>query len=456
MHKNKKSGIIGIIITIVILIIIVIFSNMSDASFNQIGNTLSSLIMPVQNGVFYIKNKIQGNSTFFTNIKNLKEENEELKKKNSDLEQSLRELEIIKSENDTLKQYVNLKEKYSTYTTVPAYVINKDTSNYTNVIVINAGASEGITVNMAVISDMGLVGHVISVNEKTSKVQTLLDTSSAVSSVVGSGRDNLIVRGTLDDKKLLKATSIPTSVAMAEGDKVETSGMGGIYPRGVTIGTIKKVTNTKNFTNRYAMIEPVVNFDKLETVLVITKQWKGRFDILKKTSAIIIIILMFFIIYFLQSNFFTWFNIGGIMPNLYVILILFIGLFIKKKLGIAFGIIFGLFLDIVARKSIGISSISFALIGLLTEILGRDFSKDSRLTIILMVTASTAIFETIAYIFGILLNGAAVEILSFIRILSIEILFNAFITIIIYPLMKKIGYYFEDSFTEKAIMTRFF
>lgn len=272
MYKNKKSGILGIIITIIILIIVVILSNMSDASLYHVGNTLSSLVMPVQNGVIYIKNKIQGNSTFFTNIQNLKEENEKLKSKNSEIERSLRELEVIKAENETLKQYVNLKEKYSEYSTVPGYVINKDTSNYSNIIIINVGAEDGIKNNMAVISDAGLVGHIISVNSDTSKVQTLLDTSSAVSSVVGSGRDNMIVRGTLDDRTMLKATSIPTSVTITEGDKVETSGMGGIYSKGITIGTVKRVTNTKNFTNRYAMIEPAVNFDKLETVLVITQK----------------------------------------------------------------------------------------------------------------------------------------------------------------------------------------
>lgn len=271
MYKKKKNGVLGIIITIIILIIIVILSNMNDIGFYHLGNTLSSLVMPVQNGVIYIKNKMQGNNTFFTNIKNLKAENEELKSKNSKLEQSLRELEAIKAENETLKQYVNLKNKYSDYSTVPGYVINKDTSNYSNIIIINVGSEDGIKNNMAVISDEGLVGHIISVNSNTAKVQTLLDTSSAVSSVVGSGRDSVIVRGTLDEKTMLKATSIPTSVTITEGDRVETSGMGGIYSKGIIIGTVKKVINTKNLTNRYAMIEPAVNFDKIETVLVITQ-----------------------------------------------------------------------------------------------------------------------------------------------------------------------------------------
>ena len=270
MYKNKKKGIVGIIITIVILVIAVVLSNAQIDSFSNIGNAFNSLVMPVQNGIVYLKNKIQGNSTFFSNITTLKEENEKLKEENSELEKSLRELEIIKSENETLKEYVNLKDKYTEYTTVPGYIINKDTSNYSNVIVINVGQNDGIKVNMPVISDEGLVGHVISVTDKTSKVQTLIDTASAVSCVVDTTKDSMIIKGTLDSENSLKAISISTSSKILEGDKVETSGLGGIYPKGIIVGTIKEIINTKNLSNRYAMITPAVNFNKIETVLVIT------------------------------------------------------------------------------------------------------------------------------------------------------------------------------------------
>ena len=122
---------------------------------------------------------------------------------------------------------------------------------------------------MPVIANEGLVGHVISVTDSTAKVQTILDTSSAVTSVVGTARDSVVVKGNLENTSMLKATYIPTTATILEGDKVETSGMGGIYPKGITIGTVKQVTNTKNLTNRYALVEPAVNFNKLETVLVI-------------------------------------------------------------------------------------------------------------------------------------------------------------------------------------------
>ena len=199
----------------------------------------------------------------------MQEENEKLKQKNSELEQSLRELEIIKSENNTLKEYVNLKEKYNEFQTVPAYVINKDISNYNDTIIINVGSKDGVEVNMPVISEKGLVGHIISVTESTAKVETIIDTASTISCVITTSRDMLIARGTLNSSSTLKATYIPTNATTLEGDKIETSGLGGIYPKGIHIGTIKQVVNTKNITDRYAIIETAVNFEKLETVLVI-------------------------------------------------------------------------------------------------------------------------------------------------------------------------------------------
>lgn len=269
MNNNKKTGIIGIIITVIILIIIVSITNVKIENWAYFGNTLENFVMPVQNGLVYLKNKIAGNDNYFINIEELKTENESLKEKNTELEQSLRELEIIKAENATLKEYVNLKDKYAEYATIPANVIQRDFSNYSKIIVINVGKDDGIDVNMTVISEKGLVGHVISVTDNTAKVQTIIDTSNAVSGSVSTTRDSILLKGTLEET-FLKATAIPTDSTIIEGDYIETSGLGGIYPKGIFIGTVKKVVSTKNITDRYAYVEPAVDFSKLETVLVIT------------------------------------------------------------------------------------------------------------------------------------------------------------------------------------------
>ena len=272
MLKNKKKKeFIGIIIAIIILTIIVVISNIKINNLSYAEGMFNFFVMPIQNGLTYLKNQMSGNDSFFTYINNLKEENKNLKEENAKLQESLREFEIVKSENDTLKEYVNLKDKYVDYTTIPAYVINKDVSNYSDTIIINVGSKDGIEVNMAVISESGLVGHVISVTETNAKVQTIIDTSSSISCVLSSSRDTIVVKGTLEANSLLKATYIPTEASLIQGDTVETSGLGGIYPKGILVGSVSKIVNTKNITDRYAMIDTAVNFSKLETVLVITK-----------------------------------------------------------------------------------------------------------------------------------------------------------------------------------------
>lgn len=271
MYKNKKSGIIGIVITIIILILIVIFSN-GEQNNSFLQNAANNLIMPIQNGLTYLKNKLSGNSTFFSDLDYLKDENKKLKEKNSELEQSLRELENIKTENQTLKEYMNLAEKYKEYKTIPGYVINKDISNYSKTMVINLGKKDGVEVNMTVIGNEGLVGHVVSITDTTAKVQTIIDTASSVSCSMSTTKDSIVCKGTLDEKSALKAMYIPTDANIIQGDSIETSGIGGIYPKGIHIGSVKKVANTQNMTDRYALIETAVNFDKIDTVLVITNK----------------------------------------------------------------------------------------------------------------------------------------------------------------------------------------
>ena len=125
---------------------------------------------------------------------------------------------------------------------------------------------------MTVIADEGLVGYVVSVSENTSKIQTIVDSASATSCLSSSTRDTMIAKGTIENTSTLKATFISTDAKLIQGDSVETSGLGGIYTKGIHIGRIKKVVEGTNKTDSYALIESAVDFEKLETVLVITSQ----------------------------------------------------------------------------------------------------------------------------------------------------------------------------------------
>lgn len=269
--SKKKTGIIGSIVTVILLIILVFISNLKLNKFSHIENVFSKLVMPIQSGITYLQQKLTGNDNFFATMDYLKQENETLKQKNEELEEALRNLEIIQAENSTLKEYLNLTEQYKNYKSVPAYVISKDISNYSSIFVINAGSNSGIKENMTVIAAEGLVGHIISVTDKTAKVQTLVDSSNVVSATLENSKDNVICRGTLIGNEL-RTTYISPNTVLIEGEKLYTSGMGGIYPKGIYIGTIKKINETKNITGRSFITEAAVDFENLETVLVISNE----------------------------------------------------------------------------------------------------------------------------------------------------------------------------------------
>lgn len=177
---------------------------------------------------------------------------------------------------------------------------------------------------------------------------------------------------------------------------------------------------------------------------------------MKKFVVVIGMILTFLFIYLLQVNFFSWFNMAGVKPNLLVIFILIIGLFSGRSVGTVCGAAFGLAIDFFIGKGVGINVITLGIIGFLGGYLDKNFSKDSRLTMITMVVLATFIYEISTYLLNYFINLARIDIFLFIRTLIIEMIFNAILTIIIYPLIIKNGYKIEENFKENNILTRYF
>lgn len=168
------------------------------------------------------------------------------------------------------------------------------------------------------------------------------------------------------------------------------------------------------------------------------------------------LILIAFIIYFLQENFFDWFTIAGIKPNLFIIYVLFIGLFSGKNKGIVYGLVVGLMLDILVGNKTGIYAITLGGVGFASGVFAKNFSKDSRITIMLMVAGLTFVYEFIVYMLNYFLLNINFEIWIFLKILIVEVIYNIILTIIIYPLFKKFGYYIEHEYTGDKILTRYF
>lgn len=177
---------------------------------------------------------------------------------------------------------------------------------------------------------------------------------------------------------------------------------------------------------------------------------------MRKIFITIGLILLFIIIYLLQANFFSWFNFGGVRPNLFIIYILTIGLFAGKWPGMGFGIFFGLILDFFIGKNIGIFSIMLGTIGGLGGYLDKSFSKDSRITILTMIGISTIIYEIGVVVLNFFINNSQISIAYLIKTLTIELIFNSIIAIIIYTLIIKFGYILEKNFKSNKTLTRYF
>jgi rod shape-determining protein MreC len=256
---------------IIVLFLCIGLTNGQNRNVSAVESFFNGIIMIPQNGYKYLENLMAGNDLFFSDIDKLKQENSKLKEENKDLKNKMMDYEILAAENKTLKERARITESYIDYSVVIADVISDSASNWDEVYVINKGKKDGIEPNMTVITTDGLVGHIESVTNNTAKVISILDAGNSVSARSTRTRDSVICKGniSLKDEGKLKVTSIPIGVEFIEGDKFETSGMGGIYPKGIAIGEIENFENKINPLENEAVLKTYVDFNKLETVAVI-------------------------------------------------------------------------------------------------------------------------------------------------------------------------------------------
>ena len=157
----------------------------------------------------------------------------------------------------------------------------------------------------------------------------------------------------------------------------------------------------------------------------------------------IILLFVFALVYFLQTNIFPLITINGVVPNLIVIFILIIGLFGNNFLSVVFGVISGLFIDLTYGEVVGITPAMLCLIGFIATWFDSLWSKDEKLSIIIMVFLSTFIFELGTYFIKSVILDFEFEAGIFFRILLWEELYNILITIIFFGIIKKFGYMME-------------
>lgn len=259
------------IIFIIAIFILINYTNGNSRKVTIFENVVANLISLPQRFVVNAKNYTSENNEYFSNVERLQKENEELTQELKEINEKLLNYENLQAENELLKKHIKLANLYPDYSIIVADIITASTSNWEYTYTINRGSKDGIEPNMAVIAESGLVGYIESVTSNTAKVVSILDAGNAVSARVTRTRDTVISKGSLSlaEKRQMRITNIPIGVSLIEGDKIETSGLGGIYPKGILIGKVRSFEQKSNPVENEAIIESYVDFDKLETVAVI-------------------------------------------------------------------------------------------------------------------------------------------------------------------------------------------
>ena len=159
---------------------------------------------------------------------------------------------------------------------------------------------------------------------------------------------------------------------------------------------------------------------------------------MKKILKIIIYIIAFFIIYFLELFLFNNLKIAGIKPNIFLMAIIIIGIYTKPEKAFATGVIFGLLIDVLNAKTIGITAICLGLLGYGIASIEKTFSIESKLSLIIFIAGGTVAYELVSYIIQVIVYTLEISILKIIQIITIETIYHILLTIIFYPLFKKI------------------
>lgn len=274
MVENRKK--VLLIIVLIVTLVIFIFMGAafalakSGSSFTG-ANFAGVIVSPVQKFFSAIGNGVGGFFEFIGNAGDYKAENEVLKQTVDKQAQSIRELESYKQENQRLRTLLELRESYPDKDMVGCEIIAKDPGNWFDTFTIDKGKNHNIKINDVVVTYNGLVGRVSEVGTNWARVIAIIDTDSSVGAIVTRTQDIAIVDGdlALSDRGQCRLSSVTHTTSLVVGDVLETSGLGGIYPKGILIGTVKEIEDDVTGYSQYAIIDTAVDFERIREVMVI-------------------------------------------------------------------------------------------------------------------------------------------------------------------------------------------
>ena len=272
--REHKTAVFLIAATLAVAVLIGVFAAFSARDrAGAAENLVGAAAEPGQTAASGVGGWIQGIFSYFGSVKSLRAENEALKQENVALDKQVRDTEGLTQENQELRAMLNLMKTESKLDLVAAQVIAKDPSNWYSSFTINKGSNDGILKNQPVLTaNKELIGQVYKVGSNWAEIITILDPDSGVGSMIERSKDLGVVEGdtALLQQGLCRIGYLARDTDIKIGDYIETSGMGGVYPKGLLIGTVLEIGEDHTNMSKYATVQPAVSIGKLSQVCVLT------------------------------------------------------------------------------------------------------------------------------------------------------------------------------------------
>ena len=269
--ESKYSKYILIVLTALCVLLIGITS-LRDGVMDPLRTGVGYFLIPIQSGVNKVGTSIYNELTDFTKLKGALAENEKLKDEIARLTEDNSRLQAERSELERLRSLYQLDQDYMQYDKIGARVIARDSEKWFQVFRINKGSADGVRVDMNVMADGGLVGIVTDVGANYATVRSIIDDSSRVSAMPVGSEYSCIVAGDLTqyEQGRLRITDFSKDEVVKDGDQIVTSNISTKFLPGILIGYAVDVTVDSEHLTQSGYLIPVVDFDNLQEVFVIT------------------------------------------------------------------------------------------------------------------------------------------------------------------------------------------
>ena len=262
----------------VVLLILVLFAGATVAlsiftggGSTAAGNIIGVIVTPLEKGFTAITNGIGGFFGVFYENTALQNEVEMLRSQMRAMEDSIRDAERYKEENEELRRMFGIRQAHEDFVFEKAEIISRGNSNWSKVVTIDRGSLHGVSMYNCVITSDGFLGFISEVGSTWSEVTTVIDTKMEAGAMISRTRDVCVAEGDFElmKKGRFKLVYLSKDAEIALDDVVVTSGLGGLYPKDIVLGKIKKVGTEVHGVSKYAEVEPLFDLNQVTQVMVI-------------------------------------------------------------------------------------------------------------------------------------------------------------------------------------------